>query len=189
MAISHDFPRVVLDGAQADVADGLAADLAVDDVGADQHLARLRLERVEVDVPAAQPGAVAGELGDPVGVDEDPAALALGDESDDARQRARPTGHGDDVLDPADRRPTGVEQRQAHHPERVDQVASHATKVTRGFRSEGRRLSANGHLAASAIRLSAAQFECRSRPVAYGCIRPCDLDEGVASRRRRRPSR
>ena len=79
----------VVDGAQADVADGLVADLAVDHVGADEHLARPRLERVEVDVPAAQPGAVAAELGDPVGVDEDPPPLALGDEADDARRLAR----------------------------------------------------------------------------------------------------
>ena len=87
------------------------------------------LERVEVDVPAPQPHAVAVELGDTRRVDEDPAALARCDEAEDPRRGAGATWHDDDVLDLADRRATGVEQGQAHHPERVDQLACHAGRL------------------------------------------------------------
>ena len=127
LAISHECPTVVPDGAQADVADGLVADLAVDDVAADQHLARLRLERVEVDVPAAQPGAVAGEAGDPVGVDEDPAALALGDEPDDAAGASRPGRPGTATMSwirPIVA-PPASSSGKPHHPEGVDEIAGH----------------------------------------------------------------
>ena len=53
-------PRLaaVAAGAHGHVADGLVADPPVDDVASDQDLAGLGLERVEVDVPAAQAGAV-----------------------------------------------------------------------------------------------------------------------------------
>ena len=85
MAISQAEPLGSSTVAQGDVAHGLVADLAIDD-GADEHLAGVRLERVEVDVPAAQPRPVAVERGQPVGVDEDAAALHFGDEADDPRQ-------------------------------------------------------------------------------------------------------
>ena len=99
----------------------LVADLAVDQVGADQHLAGARLERVEVDVPAAQARAVAVELGDPVGVDEDPPPLAAGDEPDDAAGSAalvatHAARDDDEVFDRADLGATGVEQRAAASP-------------------------------------------------------------------------
>ena len=51
-----------------------------------------------------------------------------GDEADDAGRMPPAAGDDDDVVDPADRRATGVEQRQAHHPERVDQLACHARR-------------------------------------------------------------
>ena len=123
-----DLPRrdaAGVDLAQADVGHGLVADLAVDHVLADEELAGHRLERVEVEVPAAQPGAVAAELGDAVGVDEDPSSLAPGDEADDAWRFARSTRDGDEVVHPADLGAARVEQGQAHHPERVDEFASH----------------------------------------------------------------
>ena len=63
-------------GPQGDVADRLVADARVDEVAADEDLAAVRLERLEVDVPAAQPGAVAVQGAEPVGVDEDLAPLA-----------------------------------------------------------------------------------------------------------------
>ena len=127
-----DLPPVgtpVGDGAQGDVAHGLVADVLVDQLGADLHLAGSWLERVEVDVPTPQARAVAVELGDTSRVDEDPAALTRCDEAKDARRMPRATWHDDDVLDLADRRATGVEQVQAHHPERVDQLACHAGRL------------------------------------------------------------
>ena len=134
--VDHPVGRAgVVLAAKGDVADGLVADVPVDQLGADQHLARPGLERVEVDVPAAQPGAVAVELGDTVRVHEDPPPLAAGDESDDARRNRRfralagATGDGDDVLDSPDRCSTCVEQRQPHHPECVDQLTGHARRL------------------------------------------------------------
>ncbi len=116
---------------QADVADALTAlDLLIDDLVADQRLAGAWLERVEVDVPAPEPDAVAVEFGDPRRVDEDPAMLTGGDEPGDTRRLADSAGHDDDVLDLADLGAAGVEQRQAHHPERVDQLACHAAQAT-----------------------------------------------------------
>ena len=85
----------------------------------------MRPERVEVDVPAAQARPVTGEGGQPVGVDEDAPALHLGDEPDDPRQATVGAGHGDDVVNPSDRRAAGVEQRQPHHAERVDELPGH----------------------------------------------------------------
>ena len=128
---SQRTPRTVFDLDQADVADRLAADVAVDQLGRDQRLAGAALERVQVEVPAAQPDAVVVEPGDTGGVDEDLAALAGGDEPDDAGRRARPAGHEHDVGDLADLGSAGVEQRQTHHPECVDDVACHAAKATR----------------------------------------------------------
>ena len=125
LATSQDVMPPGVDLAQADVGHGLVADLAVDHVLADEELAGHRLERVEVEVPAAQAGAVAAELGDAVGVDEDPSSLAPGDEADDARRFARSTRDSDEVVHPADLRAARVEQGQAHHPERVDEFASH----------------------------------------------------------------
>ena len=121
-----------------DVADGLVADLAVDQLGTDQHLAGPRLERVEVDVPAAQPGAVAVEVGDSVGVDEDPAALAVGDEADDAWcdrltfVAARPARNHHDVFESSDLSAAGIEEREPHHPECVDQLTGHAGRLPIG---------------------------------------------------------
>ena len=42
----------------------------------------------------------------------------------------RATGDDDDVVEPADGRAAGVEQRQAHDSERVDQLACHGRKAT-----------------------------------------------------------
>ena len=64
-----------------------------------------------------------------VGVDEDPPALAGGDEAEHARGDAGAAGNDDDVVEPADGRAAGVEQRQAHDPERVDQLACHAARL------------------------------------------------------------
>ena len=100
-----DLPRraaTVDDRPQGDVADGLVAELAVDHRLTDEDLAGTRLERVEVDVPAAQPEAVAAQLGQPAGVDEDAPALALGDEADHAGRLTGTPGDGHDVLDPPD---------------------------------------------------------------------------------------
>ena len=116
-------------GAEGDVAHGLVADVLVDQLGTDQHLARAWLERVEVDVPAPQARAVTVELGDASRVDEDPAALARRHEAEDPRRVAGATWHDDKILDLADRSATGVEQRQAHHPERVDQLACHGRRL------------------------------------------------------------
>ena len=92
-------PARVVDGAQADVADRLVADAAVEQVGADEDLTGLGLERVEVDVPALQAGAVARQFGDAVGVDEDSPPLAFGDEPDDARRiRALPGRPGTTTM-------------------------------------------------------------------------------------------
>ena len=67
----------------------LAAHRAVDQLGRDQRLAGAALERVQVEVPAAQPDAVVVEPGHARRVDEDLAALAGGDEADDPRARCR----------------------------------------------------------------------------------------------------
>ncbi len=122
----------VVDLGQADVADGLVADAAVDHRLPDEHLTGSRLERVEIDVPAAQAQPVAAQLGQPVGVDEDAPALALGDEADDSRRLTRTPGDGDDVLDPADLGAGRVEQRQPHDSKGVDQLAGHAPEPTAG---------------------------------------------------------
>ena len=89
------------------------------------------LERVQIDVPAAQADAVVVDPGDPRRVDEDPPALAAGDETDDPGRGAGATGHDDDVDDLADLGPAGVEQWQAHHPECVDHLACHTGETTR----------------------------------------------------------
>ena len=102
---------------QGDVADRLVADLAVDQMLADQHLARAGLERVEVDVPAPQTSAIAVERGDPVGIDEDAAALTARHESDDAGRDGRVAAlagtarDDDDVVEATDLGAGGVEQR------------------------------------------------------------------------------
>jgi hypothetical protein len=85
---------------------------------------------VQVEVPAAQAHAVAVEPGDTRGVDEDLAALTGGHEPDDPRRVPGAPGYEHDVGDLADLRSTCVEQGQAHHPERVDDVACHAAKAT-----------------------------------------------------------
>ena len=120
----------VLDLTQADVADRLAAHGAVDDLGRDQLLARAALERVQVDVPAAQPHTVVVDAGDACRVDEDPAALAAGDEPDDPGRGAGTAGHDHDVDDLADLGAAGVEQGQAYHPECVDHLACHAARLS-----------------------------------------------------------
>ncbi|MEI2705000.1 MAG: hypothetical protein V9E89_06980 [Ilumatobacteraceae bacterium] len=89
-----------------------------------------RLERVQVHVPAAQPGAITVEAGEASGVDEDPPPSAGGDEPEDAGVAALDGGCDDDVVELADGRPAGVEQWQAHDPERVDQLPCHAGKAT-----------------------------------------------------------
>ena len=85
---------------------------------------------MEVDVPAAQPGAVAGESRQAIGVDEDAAALHLGDEPDDSGQAPAGAGHDDDVVDSSDRRAAGIEQRQPHHAEGVDQLPGHPPEAS-----------------------------------------------------------
>lgn len=95
----------------------------------DQHFARLGLERVEVDVPAAQAGAVAVDPCQPVRIDEDPPPLAGGDESEHTWGDTGATGNDHDVVESADGRTTGVEQRQAHDSKCVDQVACHAARL------------------------------------------------------------
>src|SRR4029079_19439038 len=102
------------------------ADLAVDDVAADQDLAGLDLERVQVDVPAAQARSVAVAGGDAVGADEDAATLAGGDETQHTWSDARAARDHDDVVEPADRRAACIAPRQAHDRERVDELACHA---------------------------------------------------------------
>ena len=118
-----------LGGQQRDVADGLVAESLVDQVPADQDLAGLGLERVDVQVPGAQPGAVAVELGDAVGVDEDPAPLDGRHEPDDLGRLAARRRQEHDVFDLADGGTVGREQGQAHHPERVHEVAGHAPRL------------------------------------------------------------
>ena len=103
-------------------------------VAADEDLAGPGLERVEVDVPAAQAGTVAVEAADAGGVDEDAPALAGGDEAEDAGRAAVRAGDDDDVVEPADGVAAGVEQGQAHHPERVDEVACHVARLPLPFR-------------------------------------------------------
>ena len=97
----------------------------------DQLLARASLERVQVDVPAAQPNPVVVDAGDAGRVDEDPPALAAGDEPDDPWRSAGAARDDDDVDDLADLGAAGVEQGQAHHPECVDHLACHAGEATR----------------------------------------------------------
>ena len=117
-------------GPQRDVAHRLVADSPVDHLAADQHLTRPWLERVQIDVPAAQPRSLAVERADAVGVDEDAPPLARRDEPDDLGQRAPALPRNDDdVLEPADRAPASVEQWQAHHPECVDQIACHGRRL------------------------------------------------------------
>ncbi len=118
-------PVSVVRPTEGDVADCLVVDLAIDQVGPDEHFARARLERVEVDVPAPQPGAVTGQLTDPLGVDEDPPPLTFGDEADDPWRVARTAAHDHHVLDPSDRRASRVEQREPHDPEGIDQLTGH----------------------------------------------------------------
>ena len=88
--------------AQGDVADGLVADFLVEHVAPDEQLARLGLERVEIDVPAAQARAVAVDRAEPGAVDEDAPALAGGDVSDDTWRGAGARGHDHDVFDATD---------------------------------------------------------------------------------------
>ncbi len=116
-------------GAHGDIADCLVADLAIDDVASDQHLTGLGLERIEVDVPAAQARAVAVDPGEAIGVDEDPSALTGGDESEHSWGDAGAAGNDDDVVEAADGCTTGVEQRQAHDSKRVDQLACHTARL------------------------------------------------------------
>ena len=129
MASCHHDLAPVATLAHGDVADRLVADAPIDDVAPDEHLARLRLERVEVDVPAAQANAVAVDPGEPAGVDEDAAALAGGDETEHSRRHTGAAGDDDDVVEPTDRRTAGIEQRQAHDSERVDQIACHVARL------------------------------------------------------------
>ena len=42
-------------------------------------------------------------------------------------------GHGDDVVDPSDRRAAGIEQRQSHHAEGVDELGGHRTEASCGW--------------------------------------------------------
>ena len=130
LAISHRRLRPSETSSRPRSLTRLVADRPVDQVGADQCFAGTRLERVEIDVPAPQPGPVAVEFGDPSGVDEDPAALAGGHEPDHAGRLAGSARHDDEILDLADLGPAGVEQRQAHHPKRVDQLACHTAQTT-----------------------------------------------------------
>ena len=99
---------------QPDVADAFSAvDLRSMSSSPIKRLAGARLERVQVDVPAPQTHTVAVEVGDAGGVDEDAAVLAAGDEPDDPwwMSAAHAAGNDDDVLDLADLRSAGVEQR------------------------------------------------------------------------------
>ena len=129
--LAHLPPRLAAVAARAegDIAHGLVAHPAVDQVATDEQLTAAHLERVEVDVPAAQAGTLAVERPDAADVDEDPPALAEGDEAEHSRGGALLGRHDDDVLEPADGRSAGVEQWQAHHPERVDEIAGHGARL------------------------------------------------------------
>ncbi len=120
----------------------LVADLLVDDVAADQQLARARLERVEVDVPTAQAGAFAVERGDAGAVDEDAPTLAGGDEPEHPWCATAMAGNDDDVVEPADGGTARVEQRQAHDAKCVDQLPCHAGKATPHLRRKGADVTA-----------------------------------------------
>ena len=93
-----------------EVADRLVVDAPVDEVAPDEDLAGAGLERVEVDVPAAQAGTLGVEGGDAAGVDEDPAPLAGGDEPEHTGDSASCGGDEHDVVEPPDRGPARVEQ-------------------------------------------------------------------------------
>ena len=177
-------PRA-LDGLQPDVADRLVVDPLVDDLGAEQHLAGVAVEGVEVEVPAAQPDAVVAELGDAVGVDEDAPALALGDEPGDPRRGPGERRHGDDVLDAPDGRAGGVEQRQAHDAERPDQLAGHTAERTdgRAGRSEMALPNLGGNLATARSGRGSSHRWRGSRP--EGALVTSRPDWGALLSRRR----
>src|SRR6185436_5460847 len=61
---------------------------------------------------------------------EDAPALARGDETHHARRAVSAPGDDDDVCDAPDRRSARIEQRQAHHPECVDEIACHRENAT-----------------------------------------------------------
>ena len=87
-----DFPSsaaAVFASAQGHVGHHFVSHLLVDDVGAQQALAFLGLERVEVDVPTAQAGARIVEGRHTVGVHEDAAALAAGNKAQHPRGGGR----------------------------------------------------------------------------------------------------
>ena len=118
-----------VDGAQGDVADRLVADLAVEDVLADQQLAGRLLERMQVEVPAAQPRAVAVDVAMRAALTKMRRRWLVATKPTHPWCRTGVRGHDHDVLDATDRRPAGVEQRQPHHPKRVDEIASHPRRV------------------------------------------------------------
>ena len=93
----------------------------------------------------------------------------LGDEADDAwRDRLafsrRPARDHDDVVESADLGAAGIEQRQPHHPECVDQLTGHAGRLRLRTRRRGRGQSAWHAVGRASV----------------GCRATCDLDQRVA---------
>jgi hypothetical protein len=111
---------------QGDVADRLVAESAVDQVFADQHLAALGLEGVDIDVPRPHARPVVVEI-DAADIDENPPSLTGRDKTDHSRRVTAASGHHDDVLQPTDGGTVGIQQRQAHDAKRVYEVAGHGT--------------------------------------------------------------
>src|SRR5690606_1406505 len=114
---------------ETDVADRLTLHGPVEQL-ADEGLTLAPRERVEVEAPAPEPDAVVVDAGGPGGVAAEPSPLAGGDEPDRAGRLAGAAGHANDVGDLADLGATRVDQRPAHHPERVDHVACHEAQAT-----------------------------------------------------------
>ena len=124
-------------GTQPDIAHQFAHQFLVDDVGAKQALAVARLERVQVHVPTAQTHTFGVDVGDAIGIDKDAPTLAGGNKSGDTGGRAATAGHHDNVVDTADCRPAGIKQRQAHHPECINEIACHGFKGNPAGRASG----------------------------------------------------
>ena len=106
------------------------------------------------------------QLGHAVGVHEDPSPLDGATKPSTSGGSAPPDRGEHDVVEPADGGAIGVEQGQAHHPERVDELASHVRKATSAPQASLRRRTTEGAAAATAKPAIIAPASWRERRTA-----------------------
>ncbi len=115
---------------ERNIADGFFAYPLVENVFANEPFAGARVERVQVDVPAFEPGARVVERPNARGAHENAAALAAGYKPKDAGGLGGAARNHNDVVNLADGGAARIQQGQPHHAEGINELADHTCEAT-----------------------------------------------------------